>query len=153
MFPYAGAQQTYDEAKRFYELYGAGDNLKWITGPGGHGNLGPISNQILAFLVGHLKGDSSQPEFKQFRPQDADELIATPSGQISISLHSKTVEDLNRERAKGRTRTPFHFSRADPCGGSKDRGDCRAAGCTARGERNEGGTAHGLSRPDTVDSG
>jgi cephalosporin-C deacetylase-like acetyl esterase len=107
MFPYAGAQQTYDEAKRFYELYGAGDNLKWITGPGGHGNLGPISSQILAFLVGHLKGDSSQPEFKQFRPQDADELIATPSGQISISLHSKTVEDLNRERAKGRTAPHF----------------------------------------------
>jgi cephalosporin-C deacetylase-like acetyl esterase len=100
MFPYAGAQQTYDEAKRFYALYGAQDNLKWITGPGGHGNLGPISNQILAFLVGHLKGDSSQPEFKQFRPQDADELIATPSGQISISLNSKTVEDLNREHAK-----------------------------------------------------
>jgi cephalosporin-C deacetylase-like acetyl esterase len=101
MFPYAGAQQAYDEAKRFYELYGAGDNLKWITGPGGHGNLGPISNQILAFLVGHLKSDSPQPEFKQFRPQDADELVVTPSGQISISLHSKTVEDLNRERANG----------------------------------------------------
>jgi dienelactone hydrolase len=107
MFPYAGAQQTYDEAKRFYELYGAGGNLKWITGPGGHGNLGPISNQIIAFLAGRLKGDSAQPEFKQFRPQDADDLVATPSGQISISLHSKTVEDLNRERAQGRTAPHF----------------------------------------------
>ncbi len=48
-----------------------------------------------------------QPEFKQFRPQDADELVATPSGQISISLHSKTVEDLNRERAKGRAAPHF----------------------------------------------
>jgi cephalosporin-C deacetylase-like acetyl esterase len=107
MFPYAGAQQTYDEAKRFYELYGAGDNLKWITGPGGHGNLGPISSQILAFLVGHLKGDSSQPEFKQFRPADADDLVATPSGQISISLHGKTVEDLNRERANAHPASHF----------------------------------------------
>jgi cephalosporin-C deacetylase-like acetyl esterase len=102
MFPFAGAQQTYDEAKRFYDLYAAGDKLQWITGPGGHGNLGPISNQILAFLVKNLEGESATPEFKQFRPQDADDLIATPTGQISTSLNSKTVESLNRERAAGR---------------------------------------------------
>jgi cephalosporin-C deacetylase-like acetyl esterase len=102
MFPFAGAQQTYDEAKHFYDLYRAGDKLQWITGPGGHGNLGPISNQILAFLTKNLKGDSAVPEFKQFRPQDADDLIATPTGQISTALNSKTVESLNRERAAGR---------------------------------------------------
>ena len=153
MFPYAGAQQTYDEAKRFYELYDAGDNLKWITGPGGHGNLGPVSNQIIAFLVGHLKGEASQPEFKQFRPQDADELVVTPSGQISISLHSTTVEDLNRERGEGSHCTTFCECRADSGGGSKGCGDGRAAGCAACGERNEGGATHGLSRSDPVDSG
>jgi cephalosporin-C deacetylase-like acetyl esterase len=102
MFPYAGAKQTYEEAKRFYDLYGAGENLQWITGPGGHGNLGPISSQILSFLSQHLKGDSSPVEFKQFRPQDADDLIATPTGQISTSLNSKTVEWLNRVRAAGK---------------------------------------------------
>ena len=102
MFPFAGAQQTYDEAKHFYDLYAAGDELKWITGPGGHGNLGPISNQILAFLAKNLKTDSAVPEFKQFRPPDADLLIATPTGQISTSLNSKTVESLNRERAPSR---------------------------------------------------
>ncbi len=102
MFPYAGAKQTYEEAKRFYDLYGAGDKLQWITGPGGHGNLGPISNQILTFLSQHLKGDSSPGEFKQFRPQDADDLVATPTGQISTSLNSKTVESLNRVRAASR---------------------------------------------------
>jgi dienelactone hydrolase len=102
MFPFAGAQQTYDEAKRFYDLYAAGDKLQWITGPGGHGNLGPISNQILAFLARNLTGNSSVPEFKQFRPQDADDLVVTPTGQISTSLNSKTVESLNRERAASR---------------------------------------------------
>lgn len=102
MFPFAGAQQTYDEAKRFYDLYAAGEELKWITGPGGHGNLGPISNQILAFLAKNLKPDSTVPEFKQFRPPDAGVLIATPTGQISTSLNSKTVESLNRERALSR---------------------------------------------------
>src|SRR5262249_55430636 len=47
MFPYAGAQQTYEEARRFYGLLGAEGNLEWITGPGGHGNLGPIADRIL----------------------------------------------------------------------------------------------------------
>ncbi|HEY4361319.1 MAG TPA: acetylxylan esterase [Bryobacteraceae bacterium] len=100
MFPFAGAQQSYDEAKRFYELYGAGDKLQWITGPGGHGNLGPISNQILGFLAKNLQAAAAVPEYRQFRPTDADDLTATPSGQISISLKSKTVETLNRERAQ-----------------------------------------------------
>jgi cephalosporin-C deacetylase-like acetyl esterase len=102
MFPFAGAKQTYEEAERFYGLFGAGDKLQWITGPGGHGNLGPIANQILAFLATNLKASETAPEFKQFRPPDADDLIATPSGQISISLNSKTVEALNRERAQSR---------------------------------------------------
>ena len=29
MFPFAGAQQTYDEAKRFYDLHAAGERLQW----------------------------------------------------------------------------------------------------------------------------
>jgi hypothetical protein len=106
MFPFAGAQQTYDEAKRFYGLFGAADNLQWITGPGGHGNLGPISNQLLAFLATNLKASATAPEFKQFRAPDADDLTATPTGQISTSLNSKTVESLNRERPSIRTGAP-----------------------------------------------
>jgi cephalosporin-C deacetylase-like acetyl esterase len=109
MFPYAGAKQTYDEAKRFYGLFGAEDKLQWITGPGGHGNLGPIANQILGFLVKNLKGDSAVPEYKQFRPPD-DDLTATPSGQISISLHSKTAEDFNREHSQKIIHTPERIS-------------------------------------------
>jgi cephalosporin-C deacetylase-like acetyl esterase len=106
MFPFAGAQQTYEEARRFYGLYGSADNLQWITGPGGHGNLGPISNPILAFFVKSLGVNSPAPEFKQFRPPDAEDLTATPTGQISTSLNSKTVESLNRERPLRRTGAP-----------------------------------------------
>ena len=56
MFPFEGARQTYDEVKRIYKLYGAEDRLQWITGPGGHGNLGPISPAILGFFIHHLAG-------------------------------------------------------------------------------------------------
>jgi cephalosporin-C deacetylase-like acetyl esterase len=106
MFPYAGAKQTYEEARRFYALLGAEDKLQWITGPGGHGNLGPIANQILGFLVKNLKGDLPVPEYKQFRPPDPDDLTVTPSGQISISLHGKTAEDFTREHSQKTIHTP-----------------------------------------------
>jgi cephalosporin-C deacetylase-like acetyl esterase len=103
MFPYAGAKQSYEEAKRIYGLYGAGDKLQWITGPGGHGNLGPISQQILAFMVRNLKSDSVMPPtFTPYRPANPDDLIVTPTGQVSTSLDSETVESLNRKEAKGR---------------------------------------------------
>jgi cephalosporin-C deacetylase-like acetyl esterase len=101
MFPYAGAKQSYEEAKRIYGLYGAEGKLQWITGPGGHGNLGPISQQILAFMVKNLKGDSTVPKFTAYRPEHPDDLIVTPTGQISTSLGGETVESLTRKEAKG----------------------------------------------------
>jgi hypothetical protein len=30
-------------------IYGGDDRIQWITGSGGHGNLGPISPAILGF--------------------------------------------------------------------------------------------------------
>ena len=68
MFPFEGAKQSYNEAKRIYGLYGAEDRLQWITGPGGHGNLGPISPAILSFFAKYLKGDSSPQQFTPARP-------------------------------------------------------------------------------------
>ena len=34
MFPFEGARKSYEEARRFYTIYGAGDRIQWITGPG-----------------------------------------------------------------------------------------------------------------------
>src|SRR6266581_2286389 len=100
MFPYAGAKQSYEEARRIYSLYGAEDRVQWITGPGGHGNLGPISPQILAFMVKNLIGDATPPKFAAYRGLNPDDLTVTPTGQISTSLASETVESLNRKEAK-----------------------------------------------------
>jgi cephalosporin-C deacetylase-like acetyl esterase len=99
MFPFAGARQTYEEAKRIYGLYGAEDRLKWLTGPGGHGALGPINPDILAFFVHYLKNSDEKPPFAQLRPARRDDLLCTPTGQLSTSLGSETVHSINRKRA------------------------------------------------------
>src|SRR4029077_12675594 len=68
MFPYAGAQRTYEEVKRIYELYGAADQLQWITGPGAHGALGPSHPEILAFFTRALNNSSAPPTYTRLTP-------------------------------------------------------------------------------------
>ena len=100
MFPFAGARQTFEEAKRIYGLYNVADRIEWIHGPGRHGNLGPIGGQIVAFLVRNLKPGAPEPAFGQFRPAHRDDLLVTPTGQVSTSLGGETVESINRKRAQ-----------------------------------------------------
>ena len=98
MFPFEGARQSYNEAKRIYALYGAEDRLQWITGPGGHGNLGPISPAILTFFAKYLKGDTAEQQMIPARPANPDDLRCTPTGQVATSLGGETVWSLNRRR-------------------------------------------------------
>jgi cephalosporin-C deacetylase-like acetyl esterase len=101
MFPFEGARQTYEEAKRIFNVYGADGNLKWITGPGGHGNLGPISPQILGFFLHHLKGAPDMPaEFVPARPASAQDLLVTPTGQVSTSIGGDTIASILRREAE-----------------------------------------------------
>jgi cephalosporin-C deacetylase-like acetyl esterase len=99
MFPFEGARQTFEEAKKFYRLYGAEDRVQWITGPGGHGNLGPIAPQITGFFTKYLKGNTAEPVFTPVRLEHREDLICTPTGQVSTSIGGETVHSLNRKRA------------------------------------------------------
>ena len=100
MFPFEGARQTYEEVKKFYGVYGAEDRIQWISGPGGHGNLGPISPQILGFFTKYLKGSTTEPAFAPVRLERQGDLICTPTGQVSTSIvGAETVYSLNRKRA------------------------------------------------------
>jgi len=100
MFPFAGAKQTYEEAKRIYGLYGAEDKLQWITGPGGHGNLMPISGPILGFLARHLNNNTADITYTPIPLAHREDLICTPTGQVSTSIGGETVYSLNRKRAQ-----------------------------------------------------
>jgi cephalosporin-C deacetylase-like acetyl esterase len=100
MFPFAGAQRTFEEARGIYALYGAADRLEFITGPGGHGNLGPLMPRILGFFTKYLKGSVEAPRVTALRGR-AEDMQCTPTGQVSTSLGGETVQSLNRQRAAG----------------------------------------------------
>jgi cephalosporin-C deacetylase-like acetyl esterase len=99
MFPFAGARQSYEEAKRIYSLYGAGDRLQWITGPGKHGHLAPIYPQILGFFTHWLEGSNAPPTLTALTVPPMKDLLCTPTGQIATSLGGETIWSLNKKRA------------------------------------------------------
>jgi cephalosporin-C deacetylase-like acetyl esterase len=85
MFPIAGARAAYAEAARFYGVFGAGDRITMIEGPGGHGNLGPIAPRIIGFFNRWLKEAPGEPELATLPGGDPTRLWATPTGQLATS--------------------------------------------------------------------
>jgi dienelactone hydrolase len=100
MFPFEGAREAYTEAKRFWGLYGAGDKLYWITGPGRHGALTPVAADIVGFFTTNLKNEATKPQFLPLRPARPEDVLVTASGQLSTSLGSETVQSLMKARAE-----------------------------------------------------
>jgi cephalosporin-C deacetylase-like acetyl esterase len=100
MFPFEGAKQTHAEAQRVYQLYGAEERLQWISGPGGHGNLGPISPAILGFFIHFLKdGPDGDAAFEALRIQNPSDLLCTPTGQVANSIGGETIPSIIRAHA------------------------------------------------------
>jgi hypothetical protein len=108
MFPFDGARQTYEEAKKVWLEEGFEERLEWITGPGGHGNLEPIAPRILGFLARWLKDDASPPSYRQFPAVKREDLWCTPTGQLSTSIGSETVEGFSRKAARVVLSTSHH---------------------------------------------
>lgn len=96
MFPFAGARQSRDEARRIYGLYGATDHLSWINGPGHHGNLGPIMAEIIGFYTHWLLHGEETPTLENLPPPPPQALLCTKTGQVASSLGGETIFSLSR---------------------------------------------------------
>ena len=98
-FPLEGARQTWEEARRWYRLYGAADRIGWHVGPGGHGTPQPSREAIYEWFQRWLQkgeGDPAEPA-AAIDPPHA--LIVTTTGQVADSLGGETVFSLNKRRA------------------------------------------------------
>jgi cephalosporin-C deacetylase-like acetyl esterase/enamine deaminase RidA (YjgF/YER057c/UK114 family) len=106
-FPIGGAKWTFEEARRIYSLYGKESNLRLIHGQGGHCNLGPVTDQLMSFLMSHLfPGETAAKKFERTRLNNPDKLTVTPTGQVSTSLNSLSVEAITRRDATKLTANP-----------------------------------------------
>jgi cephalosporin-C deacetylase-like acetyl esterase len=100
-FPIGGAKWTFAEARRIYSLFGMESNIELIHGQGGHCNLGPVTDRLMTFIMANLfPGEAAVKKLERPRPIDLAKLTVTPTGQVSTSLNSLSVEAIARNDAR-----------------------------------------------------
>jgi dienelactone hydrolase len=98
-FTPAGARQVFEEAQRWYKLYGAEDRIKWIVGPGGHGTPLVVREAIYDWMIhwlSHGAGDAHE-EAVALLPDH--ELWVTPAGQVEGRELYEVIRDTPRGKA------------------------------------------------------
>ncbi len=98
-FPLAGAERAYNEAKRFYSVFGAEDHVSWFVGPGGHG-VPPVSRETLfSWFIRWMKNGEGDPRDHPEKLDAPNQILCTTTGQVANSLGGETVFTLNKARA------------------------------------------------------
>jgi cephalosporin-C deacetylase-like acetyl esterase len=105
-FAPAGARLVYDEARRWYGLYGAADRIALFVGPGSHGTPLVSREALYQWLIRWLndgRGDFHEQPVKLFANH---ELLVTRSGHVedepgSRKLYQLIRDDLRSKRTQG----------------------------------------------------
>jgi dienelactone hydrolase len=96
-FPLEGSRLAYEEAQRWYGIYGAQDKIKRVVGPGGHGTPLVVREAIYDWMIRWLRdGDGSAKE-QEIPLLPAFALNATGTGQVADLTGSREVFDVLRD--------------------------------------------------------
>jgi len=101
-----GARLVYEEARRWYQIYGAEDKVRWVVGPGPHGTPREVREAIYEWMIRWLKegkGDWREQTVKLYPDH---ELQVTRSGQVadepqSRDLYQHILEDYRKRKRQG----------------------------------------------------
>ncbi|MCI0664719.1 MAG: acetylxylan esterase [Acidobacteria bacterium] len=101
-----GARMVYEEARRWYQIYGAEEKVRWVVGPGPHGTPREVREAIYEWMIRWLKegkGDWREQEVKLYPDH---ELQVTRSGQVadepqSRDLYQYILDDYRKRRRQG----------------------------------------------------
>jgi len=107
-FTPAGVKLVYEEARRWYRLYGAEEKIGFFTGPGPHGSPLASREAIYQWMIRWLqngRGDFHEQPVKLYINHD---LQVTPSGRVenepgSRKLYQFILDVLRTKRQKGTT--------------------------------------------------
>lgn len=81
-FTPAGARLVFDEAKHWYELYGAADRIKWVVGPGEHGTPRPVREAMYGWMIRWLKDGKGDAREQPVDPLPDHDLLVTEHAQV-----------------------------------------------------------------------
>ena len=81
-FPIEGVRRIFEEARRWYKVYGAEERLGWVVGPGPHGTPQPVRERIYDWMIRWLKDGKGDYREEPVEMLPDHELIVTESGQV-----------------------------------------------------------------------
>jgi cephalosporin-C deacetylase-like acetyl esterase len=98
-FPIAGSRKAFAESQRIYSLLGAPDKISTSYDSGPHGTTQLQRQAIYAWMNRWLKGQNGEmhPE-PAFQTEYEEDLLSTPTGQVSTSLGGETPSTWNMHR-------------------------------------------------------
>jgi len=101
-FPIAGSRKAFEESRRIYSILGAPEKISTAYDAGPHGTTQRQREAIYAWMNRWLKGQSGEiaPE-PALEPEYEEDLLCTPTGQVSTSWGGETASTLNVRRFSG----------------------------------------------------
>jgi dienelactone hydrolase len=95
IFPLDGVVRTYNQARRIYEMFDAGNDLALSIGPGPHQDTQDLQVPAFRWFNRHLKGDTAtlidEAAEKRFKPQELRVFRQLPGDQINAKIHETFV--------------------------------------------------------------
>jgi cephalosporin-C deacetylase-like acetyl esterase len=105
-FTPAGAKLVYEEARRWFGLYGAEDKLRFFIGSGPHGTPLETREAIYEWLIRWLKNGQGDSREQPVTIYSNHELLVTPGGHVddlpgSRKLYQLTLDDFRAKKRQG----------------------------------------------------
>ena len=105
-FTPAGAKLVYEEARRWYGLYGAEDKVRFFVGPGPHGTPLVSREAVYEWMIRWLKDGKGDPHEQPVKLYPNQDLWATCTGRVedepgSRKLYQLILDDFNAKKKAG----------------------------------------------------
>jgi dienelactone hydrolase len=107
-FPIEGARESFAEARRLYEVAGAGDRIHRAEAAAKHGLTLPLREAAYEWFDRWLAGRQGPPRRREIAvsPRPVKELLASPAGQLAVSFHSRPLPPLALAQFRKQERRP-----------------------------------------------
>jgi cephalosporin-C deacetylase-like acetyl esterase len=93
-FTPAGARMVYEEARRWFGLYGADEKLRFFVGPGPHGTPLETREEIYKWMIRWLKDGQSDFHEQPVQQYTNHELLVTRTGHVDDEPGSRKLYQL-----------------------------------------------------------
>jgi hypothetical protein len=97
-----GARAVYTEARRWYELYGEGDRIRFFVGTGPHGTPRDSRQEIYGWMIRWLAGGKGDPRDQPVKLYTNLELQVTSSGNVDGEPGSRKLYQIIADEYRSR---------------------------------------------------